>query len=173
MSDKYDNFYNDLKSKQCISLYYNRVMFYNDGFGEIQFWNLSEDENGLKLSNSGCEISFDNWKVEEDNLLYLYNKENLITKFILPKPARLAGNHNTFYVEEFTKVMEDVLNKNVKEKGDWACSSVEQDIAGIKHNLGKLKLKSDEETFRKSCIDIANYAVMAYYLFENKKGKQK
>ena len=74
MSEKYDNLFKELKEKHLISLYYNRVMFYNDGAGEVQFWELIETtETLLALKNKGISIYFDSWRFVDNTLIISYN----------------------------------------------------------------------------------------------------
>ena len=167
MSEKFDNLYNELKSRHSISLYRNRVMFYNDGAGEIQFWNLEDAaEDTLLLKNKGVQVFFDSWKFEEDGTLHVLRNEVEIAVFKLPTDTRIAVNHNYFYIEEFAVEMSAALQQALPQKGDWADCSAETVENGLKHNLGKLKKKTGIEEFRKSCIDLANYAAMAYYLVD-------
>ena len=160
MSEKLDNFYNELRSKHLISLYYNRVMFYNDGFTEIQFWTLSEDSDYLILENKGVSIYFDKWEFS-DKCLYIYKNDTIIGCFKLPSDRKIMFNHNHFYVEEFTVNMSEKLDNNITEKGDWANCTYDQVIDLLKKNVGNLDVQKD---IKGSCIDIANYAMMAYYL---------
>ena len=60
--------------------------------------------------------------------------------------------------------MSAALQQALPQKGDWADCSAETVEEGLKHNFGKLKKKTEIEEFRKSCVDLANYAAMAYYL---------
>ena len=165
MSEKFDNLFNELKSRHLISLYYNRVMFYNEGAGEIQFWNLEDvAEDTLVLKNKGVQIFFDSWEFEENKALHIFRNGNEVAVFKFPNDIRIAVNHNYFYIEQFTAEMSAALQQALPQKGDWADCSVETIENGLKHNLGKLKKKTEIEEFRKSCVDLANFAAMAYYL---------
>lgn len=163
MSEKYDNLFKELKDKNLISLYYNRVMFYDEGFGEIQFWNLAEDSDYLILENKGVSIYFDKWELS-DKCLYIHKNDTIVGCFKFPNEKKLIANHNHFYVDQFTLEMSDILDKNVEQKNDWTAKTFDEIVTGLKHNLGKLKKSTENDEFRKSCVDIANYAMMAYYL---------
>jgi len=174
MSEKLESLFKELKDKHYISLYYNRVMVYNEGFGEIQFWTLSDSGDILCISNKGVDILFDRWEFRppeegKPEFLTLYLDNKLVTKLKMPKLSRIIANHNNFYIEEFVKKMISILEENVREKGDWADFNYDDALINIEKNLAKLKNKTSEEEVRKSCIDIANYAAMSYYLFEQAK----
>ena len=166
MKEKYNELFNALKERKLISLYYNRVMFYNEGLGEVQFWNLAEDSDYLVLENNGVSIYFDKWDFS-DKCLYIHKNDTIVGCFKFPNEKKLIANHNHFYVDQFTLEMSDTLDKNVEQKGDWAFCTSDTVINGIKHNLGKLKKTTETEEFKKSCIDLANYAAMAYYLVDD------
>ena len=165
MSEKFDNFYSELKNKHLISLYHDRVMFYNEGAGEIQFWVLEEiSETVLCLKNKGVWVFFDGWEFSElpaSKSLHVLNGEHEIAEFKLPSEARIAANHNYFYVEEFAAEMTDALQRALPQKGDWADCTYDQVVGLLKKNVGNLDA---QKNVKDSCIDIANYAMMAYYL---------
>lgn len=163
---KREEFYNALKEKKLVSLYYDRIMFYNEGFGEIQFWDLKEiSANVLMLENSGVGIFFDRWEFN-GGYLHVFRNDVEVGDFKLPNPGKITSNHNHFYVEEFATTMSEFLDANVAEKGDWAYCSYDQVIDLLKKNIENL---NDKEKIQKSCIDIANFAMMAYYLNEGRK----
>lgn len=170
MSEKYNELFKALKEQNLISLYYNRVMFYNEGYGEIQFWNLEEiSENVLCLKNKGVWVFFDRWEFSEtpaSKSLHVYNGELETAEFKFPSEKKLISVHNHFYVDEFTVEMANLLDANVAQKGDWTLISSEAAEKGLKHNLGKLKKSTEIEEFKKSCVDLANYAFMSYFLAE-------
>lgn len=168
MSEKFDNLYNELKSRHLISLYYDRVMFYNDGTGEIQFWKLdANSDRNLILKNKGVMVFFNSWTFEEERrLLHVFLNEAEVATFKFPSEAKIANNHNHFYIEEFAAEMSAALQQALPQKGDWADCSAETVENGLKHNLGKLKKGTESEEFRKSCVDLANFAAMAYYLVD-------
>lgn len=171
MSEKLDILFETLKREHMISLYYNRAMFYDTGFGEIQFWELGEKENFLTLSRPGCIIYFDGWNLvlnEEGKAIGLSLKmgDNEVSSFVFPSKKKIISNHNHFYIDEFAVAMEDALDASLAEKDDWANKDFDYIITGLKHNLGKLKKSTPKEEFQKSCVDLANYAAMGYYLRE-------
>lgn len=159
---KRDELFNALKEKNLISLYYDRVMFYDSGFGEIQFWTLDEDEETgcLILENKGVTIYFDKWELSDKDL-YISRNDKTIGAFRLPNQNKIIANHNHFYVDEFAVTMSEFLDANVQEKGDWAYCNYQQVVDLLKKNVENL---NDKERAHKSCIDIANFAMMAYYL---------
>ena len=170
MSAKLDVLHDALKREHVISLYHDRVMFYNDGFGEIQFWTLSETEDKLVISNKGVSISFDGWSLTlndegKANGISLKLGDVVVATMKFPSPTKIIQNHNHFYIEEFATDMSYTLDKNVEQKGDWADCTWETVQTGLKSNLGKLKKKTEKEELRKACIDLANYAAMMYYIF--------
>lgn len=171
MSEKYNELFNALKERKLISLYYNRVMFYDEGAGEIQFWSLEEiSERVLCLRNKGVWVFFDRWEFSEtpaSKSLHVYKEEFEIAEFKFPSEKKIISNHNHFYMEEFLLNMSETLDNNIEQKGDWALCTSDTVINGIKHNLGKLKKTTETEEFKKSCIDLANYAAMAYYLVDD------
>lgn len=169
MSEKLDVLFETLRREKVVSLYYDRVMFYDEGFGEIQFWNLSEKDNLLVLSNSGIQIFFDGWSLvlnDEGRAtgLNLKSGDIVFSTLKFPNPTRLIQNHNHFYIDEFAAEMSEALDNNTAGKGDWTFCTFDTVEKGLKHNLGKLKKSAEENEFRKSCVDLANYAAMAYYL---------
>lgn len=169
MSEKTDILYDALKRENAISLYSGRVMIYDEGLGEIQFWRIGENENFLTLYKPGCTIYFDGWNLalnDEGKATGLNLKigENVVSYLMFPSEKKLIANHNSFYVEQFTLKMSDALIANTAEKGDWINKEMSAVVDGIKHNLGKLKKNADKETFQKSCVDLANYAMMGFYL---------
>lgn len=166
MKEKYNELFNALKERKLISLYYDRVMFYDEGAGEIQFWVLDANSDGnLILKNKGVMVFFNSWTFEEERrLLHVFLNEVEVATFKFPSEPRIATNHNHFYIEEFAVKMSEALQQALPQKGDWADCSVETVENGLKHNLGKLKKTTETEEFKKSCIDLANYAAMAYYL---------
>ena len=170
MSEKFDNLFNELKSRHLISLYYNRVMFYDEGAGEIQFWNLEEiSETVLCLKNKGVWVFFDRWEISEtptSKSLHVFNGELEAAEFKFPNEIRIAVNHNYFYIEQFAAEMSAALQQVLPQKGDWADCSKETVMNGINHNFEKINDNTDVETFRKSCVDLANFAAMAYYLVD-------
>ena len=166
MSEKYDSLFKELKDRNLISLYYNRVMFYDEGFGEIQFWNLAEDSDYLILENMGVSIYFDKWELS-DKCLYIHKNDTIVGCFKLPSDRKIIANHNHFYIEQFAVDMSEILDSNVEQKGDWACCSFDTAEKGLKHNLGKLKKSSNRDDFKKSCVDLANYAAMSFYLADS------
>lgn len=157
---KREDLFNELKEKNLIALYYDRVMFYDEGYGEIQFWKLNEDSDFLILENKGVSVYFDKWELS-DKCLYVYKNDTIIGSFKLPNEKKIASNHNHFYVEEFATDMSEALDNNNSEKGDWAYCNVEQTIGLLKKNVDNLDNKKD---IKKSCVDIANFAMMTYYL---------
>lgn len=171
MSENLDNLYRELKSKHYISLYYNRVMVYDEGLGELQFWSLSDSEDNLLcINNKGTNIYFNKWEfsVPEDyksTTLSLYIDDKLIAKFKMPRPNKIISNHNNFYVEEFAKNMIIILEDYTKEKGDWADLEFNTVMSGLERNFNKIKNITSKEEFEKTCLDIANYSMMAKYLF--------
>lgn len=169
MSERFDNLLNALKGEKVISLYYNRVMFYDEGMGEIQFWNLSEKDDMLVLSNAGCQLFFDDWSmILNDNGkatgINLKMGDKFFAAMKFPNPTRLIQNHNHFYIDEFAVEMSSALDGAVAQKGDWTFCTFDTVEKGLKHNLGKLKNSTEENEFKESCVDLANYAAMAYYL---------
>ena len=167
MSEKFDNLFNELKSRHLISLYYNRVMFYDEGAGEIQFWNLEDvAEDTLILKNKGVQVFFDSWEFEEDKALHIFRNGNEVAVFKFPNEIRIAVNHNYFYIEQFAVEMSAALQQVLPQKGDWAYCSKETVMRGIANNLEKLNDKTEIETYKKSCVDLANFAAMAYYLID-------
>ena len=62
--------------------------------------------------------------------------------------------------------MSSALDEAVDGKGDWTYCTFDTVINGIKHNLGKLKKSTEINEFRKSCVDLANFAAMGYFLVE-------
>lgn len=166
---KREDLFNELKAQNLISLYGDRVMFYDEGWGEIQFWKLEEiSESVLCLKNNGVCVFFDRWEFSEtgsSKSLHVFRGEFEVSEFKFPNKNKIIANHNHFYVEEFAVEMSDVLDKNVEQKGDWADSNWDTILSGLKGNLGKLKKKTEKEELKKSCIDLANYAVMMYYIF--------
>lgn len=170
MSEKLNAFLKELKERNLISLYYNRVMFYNEGFGEIQFWDLFEDGDSLVLENKGVMVYFDKWEFS-DKYLYIYKGDNVIGSFKLPSEKKIIANHNYFYIDQFGVEMSEALDINTAQKGDWAYCSFETVADGIKGNVDKLKLETDAEEFKKSCVDLANFAAMGYYLVDTWKAK--
>lgn len=176
MSEKLDNLYNELKSRHLISLYYDRVMFYDEGVGEIQFWTLDANSDGnLILKNKGVMVFFNSWTFEEERrLLHVFLNEAEVAAFKFPSEVKIAVNHNYFYIEQFAAEMTEALQQVLPQKGDWAYCSAEIVEEGLKHNFGKLKKKTEIEEFKKSCVDLANYAAMAYYLVNDwRKNEQK
>lgn len=171
MSEKFDAFYKALKDNKLFTLYGDRVMFYDEGYGEIQFWNLEEiSERVLCLKNKGVWVFFDRWEFSEtpaSKSLHVYNGELETAEFKLPADKKITLNHNHFYIDQFAIGMSETLDKNVEQKGDWANCSFDTVLEGLKHNLGKLKKKTEIEEFRKSCVDLANFAAMGYYLIDN------
>ena len=172
MSEKLDTLFDALKREKVISLYYNRVMFYDEGMGEIQFWNLSEKDDMLVLSNAGCQLFFDGWSMilnDEGRATGLNLKmgEKFFAALKFPNPARLIQNHNNFYIDEFAIGMSQTLDEAVAQKGDWAFCTFDTVEKGLKHNLGKLKKTTEIDEFKKSCIDLANYAAMGYFLVDD------
>lgn len=171
MKEKYNELFNALKERKLISLYYNRVMFYDEGAGEIQFWSLEEiSERVLCLKNKGVWVFFDGWEFSElptSKSLHVYNDKTEIAEFKFPSEKKIISNHNHFYMEEFLLNMSETLDNNIEQKGDWTFCTSDTVINGIKHNLGKLKKTTETEEFKKSCIDLANYAAMAYYLVDD------
>lgn len=157
---KREELFNALKERNLISLYKDRVMFYDEGFGEIQFWNLEEDSDYLVLENKGVSVYFDKWEFSE-KVLYIYKNETMIGAFKLPSQSKIIANHNHFYVDEFAITMSEFLDANVPEKGDWACHDYQQTVDLLKKNVENL---NDKEKIQKSCIDIANFAMMTFYL---------
>ena len=160
MKEKYDELYNALKEKNLVSLYHDRVMFYDEGFGEIQFWELEEDSEYLVLENKGVMIYFDKWELN-NKALYVYKNDTMIGSFKLPGPSKIISNHNHFYADEFAVTMSEFLDAGVAEKGDWASRDYDEVVGLLKKNVENLK---DKEKVQRSCVDIANYAMMAYYL---------
>ena len=162
---KREELFNALKEKNLISLYHERVMFYDEGFGEIQFWNLEEiSESVLCLKNKGVWVFFDRWEFSEtpaSKSLHVFNGELEAAEFKLPADKKIILNHNHFYVDEFAVQMSDVLDTNVAEKGDWAYCNYQQVVDLLKKNVSNLDNNKD---IKHSCIDIANFAMMAYYL---------
>ena len=170
MSEKFDMLYDALKREHVISLYHNRVMFYDEGYGEIQFWVLSEKEDKLTISNKGVSISFDGWSLNlnDDGKatgISLKLGETVVATMKFPSKAKIIQNHNHFYIEEFATEMSCALDKSTEQKGDWADCAWDTLQTGLKSNLGKLKKKTEKEELRKSCVDLANYAAMMYYIF--------
>ena len=161
---KREELFNALKEKNLISLYHERVMFYDEGFGEIQFWTLDEDEeiSCLVLENKGVAIYFDAWELSDKDL-YISICGKTIGAFRFPNQNKIIANHNHFYVDEFAVKMSDVLDTNVAEKGDWACCNYQQVVDLLKKNVGNLDNKKD---IKQSCVDIANFAMMTFYLSE-------
>ena len=157
---KRDELFNALKEKKLVSLYYDRIMFYDEGFGEIQFWTLGEESDYLILENKGVMIYFDKWELT-DKVLYIYKNDTVVGSFKLPSISKIISNHNHFYVDEFAATMSEFLDANTPNKGDWAYCSYQQVIDLLKKNVENL---NDREKAHKSCIDIANFAMMAYYL---------
>ena len=172
MSEKFDTLFDALKREKVISLYYNRAMFYDEGMGEIQFWNLSEKDDMLVLSNAGCQLFFDGWSMilnDEGRATGLNLKmgEKFFAALKFPSPTRLIQNHNNFYIDEFAIGMSQALDEAVAQKGDWAFCTFDTVEKGLKHNLGKLKKTTEINEFKKSCIDLANYAAMGYFLVDD------
>ncbi len=162
---KREDLFNELKEKNLITLYYDRVMFYDEGYGEIQFWSLEEiSERVLCLKNKGVWVFFDRWEFSEiptSKSLHVYNGEFETAEFKLPNEKKIASNHNHFYVDNFAVDMSETLDNNYSEKGDWAYCNVEQTVSLLKKNVGNLDSKKD---IKKSCVDIANFAMMTFYL---------
>lgn len=157
---KRDDLIKELKEKNLISLYHERVMFYDEGFGEIQFWTLEEENDSLILKNKGVIIYFDTWEFS-DVCFYIYRNSSIIGSFKLPNQNKIIANHNHFYVDEFAVEMSHTLDNNVAEKGDWACCNYQQVVDLLKKNVGNLDGNKD---IKQSCIDIANFAMMSFYL---------
>ena len=159
---KRDELFNALKERNLVSLYKDRVMFYDEGFGEIQFWVLDEDEEVgcLVLENKGVTIYFDKWELSEKDL-YISRNDKVVGAFRLPNQSKIIANHNHFYVDEFATTMSEFLDTNTPQKGDWACCNYQQVVDLLKKNVENL---NDKEKIQKSCIDIANFAMMAFYL---------
>lgn len=156
---KRDDLFNALKERNLITLYYDRVMFYDEGYGEIQFWKLNENSDFLILENKGVSVYFDKWELS-DKCLYVYKNDTIIGSFKLPNEKKIALNHNHFYVDNFAVDMSETLDNN-SEKGDWAYCNVEQAVSLLKKNVNNLDNKKD---IKKSCVDIANFAMMTFYL---------
>ncbi len=157
---KREDLFNELKERNLITLYYDRVMFYDEGYGEIQFWKLDEDSDFLILENKGVSVYFDKWEFS-DKCLYVYKNDTIIGSFKLPNEKKIASNHNHFYVDNFAVDMSETLDNNYSEKGDWAYCNVEQVVSLLKKNVDNLDSKKD---IKKSCVDIANFAMMTFYL---------
>ena len=164
---KRDELFNALKEKKLISLYYDRIMFYDEGHGEIQFWTLDEDEEAdcLILENKGAAIYFDTWELS-DKSLYISRGGKIIGAFKFPNQNKIIANHNHFYVEEFATTMSEILDAYTPSKGDWTYCDYQQVVDLLKKNVENL---DDKEKIQRSCIDIANFAMMAYYLNEGRK----
>ena len=170
MKEKYNELFNALKERKLISLYYDRVMFYDEGAGEIQFWSLEEiSERVLCLRNKGVWVFFEEWEFSEtpaSKSLHVYKDKTEIAEFKFPSEKRIISNHNHFYIDEFAVEMSSALDEAVDGKGDWAYCTFDTVINGIKHNLDKLKESTEINEFRKSCVDLANFAAMGYFLVE-------
>ena len=164
--ENFDELFNVLKERGYVSLYYNRIMFYNEGFSEIQFWTLDWDSDYLMLENRGITIFFNKWEIDESKSLITYINDTITGVFKFPSEKKIMQNHNHFYVDEFSAEMSDALDKNTNEKGDWTFCARETVLDGMKRNLKSIENSTDSDIFKKSCVDLANFSVMGYYLID-------
>ena len=168
---KLEEFMNDMRGLRLVTLHGNRIMFHNEGRAEIQFWTCEEeDENFLNLKTPGVKVRFDAWEIVTSEKARPKVKVSIsgndLATFSTPSKKKIIDSHNIFYPDQFAVEMSEELSKNA-EKGDWFdhMGKVGDLRDAIKKNLQTTSTKLDKETIRKSCVDIANYAMMIRYLY--------
>ncbi len=172
MSEKYNEFYENLKSLGLISLYGNRIMIYKEGYGEIGYLHLDETEDGhLRVYDSSINMVFDNYeivKTQDGRPHHMVIEGSLTIQF--PSPKKIRDHRNEFYPEEFLIGMQKAL---LEKEEDWYIAYYGQKpkvlLDGAKRNLSHVKTTAPREEIQKAFIDAANYCMMGYYLVEGAK----